>query len=318
MPPVAFPFGRNKFLQLQMSYLTLYVVLSALFISLALSQRECSFGEFRDGMKCKECPKNTFSDSGNATRCKPCDPFRESEIGSSSCSLCPIGTFVRPGKPNRCKFCPTNTFSSTQNSTECTSCPPGEVGPFRSNRCGTCRLGFRVVVFKRFVICRRCPPGSTTSVENAITCDQCPPGTFRSFRDFHRGGTGLCKMCAPGSFADEPGSVICKRCPQGTFQNEMGVAECKPCPAGSETRSTGSMQCRATCDRKDPSCISCRAGTGYNSKTKKCEACPPGFIGQIRSSTPCFRCPLPDGVANEKRTKCTCPDGSRIPKKGIC
>lgn len=293
---------------------------SVALLSVAFAQTTCRPGTFIDGDGCTPCPRNTFSDEQNSTSCTPCKVFEQSKPGARSCQLCPTGEFKRPGKMNRCRPCPMNTYNDQVNASSCIPCPEGTISaPFAKRRrdCRTCAPGTKVVFRRTFLFCQRCQPGLSSPKNNSLACEPCPVGMFRSRNDFRR-RRDTCRPCLPGSFADTPGTTICKPCPRGTYENGFGSTSCKPCPPDSETRSLGAKECRATCGKKDPNCISCPPGSGLHESSMTCKQCPADSISMVRSATPCYRCPAPDGKADAKRTACVCRDGSRVRKDGIC
>lgn len=309
------------------SHPTVLFILTLATLLPSLYALTCSPGTFKSTPKtgspnptCVPCPLNTISTTPNSTSCTRCPPpLAARSTGSNRCTPCGLGKVYNP-RPSRspfvCRNCPANFYNDVLSATSCKPCPPRTFAPrVATSRfsCIRCMRGWHVQKLQRRVACGRCPEGYEAPPSNPLVCTPCPRGYFRNISSVYG-----CKPCQAGRFNNETGMAYCTKCSPGTYQDREGQTACKKCPPGGVSK-LGAKQCRARCGKGEKGCFFCRAGTGLNELTGKCERCAPGMIGQIRSVTGCFQCPSPDAVANADRTKCICSDqGMKLRRDGIC
>jgi len=119
----------------------------------------CHEGEYNTGdeenIQCSPCPANTIGEyvtaNGSHSACNPCGPGKESEPGSTMCSICPIGTY--------------RGETEVTNGSGCQSCPPGHIAPDTGN-----------------TSCIKCPPGTYTN--DNIYC-RVKSNCWREQKNFH-------------------------------------------------------------------------------------------------------------------------------------
>ena len=166
---------------------------------------------------CEVCPKGTFSHSGSS-KCYDCPEGTYSEEGSSYCKTCPEGKIVNKDKSG-CDNCPAGTYSSSS-AKKCFECEPGTYSHEGWSSCSTCIDGKRSNDDK--TNCEYCPPG-TYSPSKSGKCYKCPKGTFSNR------GYSSCTPCPEGYYSDTVGSSECKRCPDKTY-SYFGSTYCFDCP----------------------------------------------------------------------------------------
>ena len=79
-----------------------------------------------------------------------------------------------------------------------------------------------------------CLQAGTYSLGSTNVCTTCATGTYSTAVGANSVLT--CQKCAPGSYADEPGSTVCKGCGPGNYGTLQGattyISGCMPCPKG--------------------------------------------------------------------------------------
>lgn len=225
--------------------------------------RQCPPG--RVWRHCGRCPAGTFKPARRGA-CQPCPPGQVSPKGATRCIKCPRGKFKANDRVDPilvfCKSCPEGKLSEegadicrdagaecpsgffetktgacitckdgfyfNKKKKECGKCPPGSVSKGRTQeKCVRCRNGLVPDSFNR--LCR-CPAGFFLTEKSA--CKPCPAGTGGNSKSPELRGIDGCIKCAPGSYADKPGSLLCKQCPFGVVADKEGSTSCKRCPSG--------------------------------------------------------------------------------------
>ena len=136
---------------------------------------------------CSLCPTGTFvarTGSLDIFDCEDCaEGYFNNETGSTSCLLCPAGSYVTDSAED------TDGFGVESRGTHCVSCPSGRISSnIGSSSCDACEAG-------------------TTSTANGTECESCLEGTYASFT-----ASPECSECAPGYFQASSGSLSCVSC----------------------------------------------------------------------------------------------------------
>ena len=189
-----------------------------------------------------------------------------------------------------CIPCQTGFYKTVADGSECLACTADcGAGAYLTSRCTatnnpTCAFcPVNTANPNQFSIfqssCITCPNGAISAIGSA-TCVQCPLGTATL-------GNVNCTSCAPGTYADNTGSIQCKLCPSGTANalfKATTITACINCPAGYFS-ATGSAQCTA-----------CPIGTYDKELDNVCWECPSGTYNNLIGQTICTKCPA--GTAN--------------------
>ena len=205
---------------------------------------------------CTQCPIGSYSDtpgSGSCTTC-PTGSFT-SYSGASVCTQCVAG-YYSSGGAEPCTSCPTGSYSDTSGSGSCKTCPAGSYYPgmqgTSSSVCRVCPIGS--YSSNGAASCTQCPTGSFTSSSGAASCTQCPVGYYSN------GGAEPCTPCLAGSYSSAPGSGSCTTCPIGSYSS-AGAASCTQCPLGSYTIKEGASS-SSDCMKDAILYMTTLAGTG--------------------------------------------------------
>jgi hypothetical protein len=123
-----------------------------------------------------------------------------------------------------------------------------------------------------------------------------------------------CKPCAPGFFAEVPGSFSCTACPKGSFAGGdvwAGNTACELCDAGTFAASPGAA-----------SCTPCMAGYFESEEGSHiCTACARGTYSTEEQSLECTSCPATQSteeLAASSIEQCTCVKGTYLTSAGVC
>ncbi|CEM33812.1 unnamed protein product, partial [Vitrella brassicaformis CCMP3155] len=117
----------------------------------------CPPGTFNDGLECRNCSANTFSDTTNATRCEFCPPGQGQPLeGQTSCTDCEVGQANPGGSAEGCRDCTMGTFSDRKGSSVCQRCATGEFND-RERQSG----------------CTKCGKTRTTGELGSVSAKQC-------------------------------------------------------------------------------------------------------------------------------------------------
>ena len=247
---------------------------------------------------CVECPAGTYKQGGvndiGIESCSPCINQTYSLKNSSSCSVCPAGSY---------------TISSTTGGyggIGCEVCPPGkyraESGGWGLESCSPCSND--LISQGNASACYPCPAGSMSNANSSGTsCIVCQAGTM----SLH----GVpCIECDRGYYSAQNSSV-CNTCQRGKYPNKVtGATECISCPPG---HVTGNISVTETIS----DCAPCPTGF-VPASGSSCAPCPPGSYTNIQGvgASTCFACPLGHiGNASitgmSSRLNCTsCPIGT--------
>ena len=271
----------------------------------------CTIGTYADtlgSITCKLCPAFTANNNTMSTginSCISCNVGYYSKIGSSSCNMCPNGTYgiFDASSINDCLMCPMGYYNNKMGQSICTMCPAGTSNYYTNstsiNNCTQCPPGSYSNAGSP--VCILCPVGTSSYLIGATSCIYNLPGTFTNTN-----GSTSATNCYPGYFTDLIGSITCRGCPRGTFNNNTGstnFSNCIQCPIGYFSQFDASTYC-----------IQCPRGA-YQDKPGQhtYSMCPIGFFNNYigsTSSTACSVCPSGKYNSIVGQSNCTiCPSG---------
>ncbi|ELP86873.1 protein serine/threonine kinase, putative [Entamoeba invadens IP1] len=249
----------------------------------------CTAGTYSNGNSkttCTKCPGGTYSKTG-ASICTNCTSGYYSNIGSSSCTLCPDGSYNPSKGSDQCLYCPGGTYSSGSAKTACTSCTAGTYSKSNSSECTNCSAGF--YSDKKSSTCTWCPNGSYNPTVGQSTCLICPAGKYSSGYSkisctscvagtYSKANSSKCTNCSAGYYSSAS-AASCTSCKNGYYNPSTGQSTCLACGAGTYSNGTSKI-----------SCSNCPAG--YYSKTKagSCTLCPNGYYNKVEKQGSCLAC----------------------------
>eukprot|EP01006_Ploeotia_vitrea_P047753 TRINITY_DN67158_c5_g1_i1.p1 TRINITY_DN67158_c5_g1~~TRINITY_DN67158_c5_g1_i1.p1 ORF type:complete len:1592 (+),score=103.74 TRINITY_DN67158_c5_g1_i1:30-4805(+) len=260
-----------------------------------------------DASHCVKCPPGYFAPEAGTPECLPC-PAGSSTDGDRAqemCTMCPPGFHApTPGNPT-CTGCSAGTFAEGEGNMDCADCPAGTSTEGKGERstCTPCSAG-SFSDREGAPTCTLCSPGWVNPAVGSPhnICRKCPPGYSTSGMS----GQAECHECQQGTYSEDWASPACTDCGGGYFGEWDGQTRpCCICPAGSDTR--GST--RAT------ECTLCAPGTyAENEGTTTCSICPGGMydeIGVPGRTTPCDQSCAAGTVSPPGATSCTdCVEGT--------
>lgn len=211
----------------------------------------CPVGEYWSG-----CSLNASS----LGKCTPC-----SYVDLSSAFYTGYGLY----EMNNCPFqCRKGYFYSHpvggETTTGCIPCTSCSVGYIQTRQCEQTVDANSYT--NKDTICTACPPGTTSTGQNATICEPCPIG-FVS-RDY--GST--CIECDNLHKTVKNGSIVCIKCPLGHVRDVLDPTQCSPCPAGTFLSSTLKQ------------CLPCPPGTAQpNSGKLSCKVCVNAVAKQFKN-----------------------------------
>lgn len=300
---------------------------------------------------CETCPKNSLSEGGISTRCKPCpkgmltipeDDVRrcvcreglQPKLGSdgNECEKCPPGTAnASPGFT--CFECFEETFASRPGMASCRSCPSGFQQPLRGQtRCIPCAKG---LIRGRQNECvepaTNCPPKHRREVIQEFrpalcipeSQEACPAGTAILFLPGLFGANLQCGTCRAGE-RYVPSTEFCEQCEQNEIspggltqtctkcpENMIGNLDKCECDFGRRLVNGKCELCPLGTKASTDTCEPCPAGTFSNDPKGFCENCPPGFFTDMPGQSACKRCPKGTVSSGIGDTGCVQPKRAR-------
>ena len=204
----------------------------------------CGRGNYSDGLSCKECSGNTYSDITNASVCEAYSTCQKgqkilvegSKMVDRTCEACAFGKYTNQVDQVSCKLwsdCDAGTFVLVN---------------------GTANKDHQ---------CTTCPYGKYSTTKNSLSCSSqqvdCDSGTYVK-SEATSSSPRVCSACDPGKFTSGfPNQQSCKTwrdCPAGTAVSMQGRVNqnrmCGNCPSGRFTEYANSDSCKAF--KKDPRC----------------------------------------------------------------
>ena len=188
------------------------------------------------------CPAGTFSvvaGLGAVDGCMMCSAGTACVAGSAVEVPCALGTHAPNNGSTSCDLCPAGSYQDETGQVDCKICTAGHFCPEGSTQLQPCPSGkyADTVGLRNASQCSMCPLGSFC-IEGSPSPTQCFKGTIGAFEGLT--GPFLCQACiAPAT--SEPGSTGCDRCDNGNFLDPDGalvnrsanrLAECQLCLSG--------------------------------------------------------------------------------------
>jgi hypothetical protein len=131
----------------------------------------CALGNYTSDwghQECVRCTAGTYADVGYSSTCLSCNPGRASSEGSSSCSLCNLGTFSVTSET--CDPCVIGKYVDVPGSSSCWNCASGKFSNVTgSTICTNCPLN----TYSTLTQCIDCPIGKKSC--NGIVCEEYGP-----------------------------------------------------------------------------------------------------------------------------------------------
>ena len=158
---------------------------------------ECPIGKYAPDIKmgeCRDCPAGTYCDEMGMDTTDDCTHFHYCELGSSSPTPCPPGTY--------------SPINSVENVDGCAPCPGGIA----------CELPGTALESLKCAEGYVCGEGSKYEMPAGTVYDETDPDKLNGF-------------CPVGAYCSE-GTSVPTPCPEGKFQDSTGNSECKDCFAG--------------------------------------------------------------------------------------
>lgn len=156
---------------------------------------------------CTACPSGSIPLDGSD--CMPCPMsyYANAELGE--CEICAVGTFSNATGLTACYACAYDKVATTEGSSSCSLC---DIGTFRATAtaCSDCLPGRYGPTTGLVDTCLPCNPGRFVADGGASICGQCLPGTFANTT-----GLATCFECSETTVALEPEALACEPCPEG-------------------------------------------------------------------------------------------------------
>jgi hypothetical protein len=273
----------------------------------------CASGYYSsaNSTSCSICPAGTFTGactvSSPCVSCKPCLSGYNSTSGSQDCSPCPAG-YSCSDSSSLPKICDTGYYS-LQGSLTCTVVPPGFYATSQATAPSQCPQGTYSPGGLIASACLPCLPGyfcASGATSAAPINDLVLPGTY--FNPFEAPNTLM--LCPPGTYGLKTGAISltdgCGACPAGTYciARTTSVNNALPCPIGHFCPAKTEFSTQYPCPQGTYS-----ASQGAMSLAN-CTICPRGsYCGRgISSPIPCSPGSFADA---EGASDCTmCPAGT--------
>ena len=194
------------------------------------------------------CPHMRNDEAKNRqVPCDACAEGRSSKPGSTKCSDCTPGKFVKEvDNQEVCEMCPTGYEQSEADKKNCSICEIGyesKVGASSCDKCGEGSYGSEAKV------CTDCPAGYYQDIRGELNCVACPFDTYLT--ETGKKSKAECTSCSdpkidmPHTSTDgldariSSASCICsganptdKKNPDGFYTNALG--RCVECPNGAD------------------------------------------------------------------------------------
>lgn len=275
------------------------------------SKRACSGcgsgkGEVEYGVRriCLCCDRGQFSFEGPKTKHRSCNSWPMSMTAgrcNDSCRMCPVGTSGHLKgfgifQQALCYRCKGTKYADEPGSKFCKQCPKGSISSPDGGRCIAdcnpaspgCYACGRGTEPNGLGGCRKCTVGTANMFVSLTKCVPCPAPLIPSK------GRDMC-ICRGEKVWNE-NKRKCEGCPPKTTFKGDGIRRCVCsngkvlenkkciCPGGQKPKGDGCILCTAA-ERasNDDKCTLCKRDELFDSKKKKCVACPEGRVKDIRS-----------------------------------
>ena len=212
----------------------------------------CVYSTCRPGYKlvsssCQICPLGSYKSVTGTGDCTTCPNGQESFSNRTNCLNCISGTTYRSSSSqSQCLPCPVNSQCTTTGFT----CNAGFKLNSTSNSCDQCSAN----QVASGSTCNSCSSPNQYFVSSNKTCGNCPSNSSCD---------GITFVCYAG-FTINFSATSCEPCSSGLFKSSSGNSTCYPCGLGTEPNTDKT------------SCISCSFGKYRPSLSyPNCIACPP-------------------------------------------
>ena len=256
--------------------------------SSATSYSSCFPGSYSSAgsSSCTLCPAGSYNSGTGWTSCTACSPGTYSaEVGASTsfaCVSCTYGTYSTISGSTNCTSCAIGRYSTAfgSGSNSCSVCNAGTYSPAGSSFCSTCQTG-RYGNTTGMGACTNCATGTYSTAIGAITSFTCASCASGYASDV---GASACYVCGPGTYI--PGGVgpVCTQCTAGKYSTSAGMSSCFTCPYGTNSgiaASTCSSCIAGKFADQNGNCLSCAAGTYSSLGATMCTSCPAGKYGTL-------------------------------------
>ena len=277
-------------------------------------EKNCPSGKDDDKCECFTCTDVDFLQNClqcNRKKCFKCEGGYG--LGSTNCTLCPIGQYS--DGTFECRDCSQGYYTAAAGSSICTLCEAG-------NKCNN---GIKTP----------CARGSYQNNSGQTTCNTCPAGTCQP-----SSGQSTCTNCSTGYYQNQTGQTGCIACSDKTPNCAECVATngtCTKCSYGYYLTATKTCsQCPSNANCSGNGTISCNAGFYLNGKL--CNSCDnkyysTGGATSCTPSTPVANCSTYSKTSNaciacnngyhisgsQCVSNCTCSNGSCTASSGsVC
>jgi hypothetical protein len=254
----------------------------------------CAAGSYSTGgaSSCALCPTGTYANATGSQSCAPC-PAGYSCLNPANAPIACSGGYFSATRDGVCTACAAGTYSASANaSSSCKLCPSGTFGLSSAvssiSGCTMCSPGYysTAVGASSSSTCTACPSGTYNSsygVSTLTACAVCGGGTFSS------SGSSSCTQCSPGYYSPAGGSS-CLACPKGTMSGAM-ASNCTVCKPGTYAASVASTLCTpcppgSSCGDTTTSPVACSSGAYALAGAASCSPCPAGFACNGTSTSP--------------------------------
>ena len=162
--------------------------------------------------------------------------------------------------------------------------------------------------------------GENQAANSSGVCELCARGTFKSGN-----GTEPCAPCVAGKFWQSLSYTpyaVCVECPRHKYRSDGNPFACLPCPNGTYANRTGAKEC-ATCGAGlyvpvgETACIPCAEHTYKpGNDTDPCLPCPNGMYANRTGAKECVACAVGKFRLAGARECSPCPNGTFGPDEG--
>jgi len=301
----------------------------------------CTFGLYQPQKwqeSCINCPDRKTTLQEGSTSSEQCLFFcpkglEEFPEGSSTCRLCPLGTFKDNADPGesctscedvgRAGFVTEGPGSTSASNCTVLACIAGQQPNENADGCDPCPLGtYQPSPYQ--LECIACEPGKSTREEGAIVSSECEsfceegyyhdafrnciPCEIGTYRNNNGNKFGPCELCPPQFITATEASTLpddCRvsNCTAGSYLN-AGPNICVDCSMGTYQDEWWQTECKDCPSQKTTE------GTGSDSETDCLLNCDPGFEDAADMLDECVECSIGYYKSSSGSTLCDkCPEG---------
>lgn len=238
----------------------------------------CPAGQYLSGSSCVPAPPGSYVPTAGSTSATLCPVGTyQPNAGQTSCIPSPAGSFVQSTGSTSASQCVAGSFQPNTGSASCNPANPGNYASGPGSTSETQCLAGTYQPNSGAASCIPAPEGSFVAGTGATSSTLCPIGTFTSTE-----GQSVCTPAPAGSYVNTSGAMSSNLCPAGNFTSTSGQSSCTPSPAGSFVGSTGST-----------SSTLCAPGSYQpNAGQTSCTLASPGFFVGTSGATQQMQCPF--------------------------